>query len=205
MDEPAGSTAVSPAKGRGGPGRRGVSKAVAKRNMRKPALRRRGRGKGRGRNKTYDDPRTQASYERQKELRDLFSEVTASYKVGLEELADRNLRRLNDHPAAHQQVAEYHVAQKELDDRLAATLAAAGSARDKKLAMAERKHRLDTAFANKSFMVKASDPPRSLSRPTRANSAARMRSTTEPKCTTTASSTEPPFSPSSDGRVLPLM
>ncbi|KAH8674066.1 hypothetical protein BX600DRAFT_224859 [Xylariales sp. PMI_506] len=117
----AGSPAPSPVKGRGGFNKRGGNsgRGNVRRTARKTIARRGGgRGRGRGRNKTYDHPRVQAAYERSKELRELYSDVTAAMKPALEKLADQTLNQMIENRDAHKQVPEYRVVQNELDDRL---------------------------------------------------------------------------------------
>ncbi|KAK9771126.1 hypothetical protein AB5N19_06445 [Seiridium cardinale] len=130
MDEHAhadGSPAPSPARpgrggyrGRGFAGRGGGRKALG----RKTTIAKRGgnRGRGRGRNKTYDHPRVQAAYERSKELRDMYSDVSSAMKPALEKLAEHTLNQMIEDPEFHTQVPEYSAIQNELDDRLDATL-----------------------------------------------------------------------------------
>lgn len=125
MDEhaqAAGSPAPSPARPtRGGfrGGRGGYGRGAAKKTLgRKSVGKRGGNRRGRGRNKTYDHPRTQAVYERSKELKEIYSDVAAAMKPALEKLADHSINLLLEHPDAHTRVPEYAFIRDELDDRL---------------------------------------------------------------------------------------
>ncbi|KAK8872749.1 hypothetical protein PGQ11_003263 [Apiospora arundinis] len=127
------SPAPSPARGRAGINRRTTTTSAVAATAAKPVSRRGrgkpgrgrgggGRGKGRGRNKTYDDTRVQAAHERQKELKELYSEVASAVKPALEKLAEININRMIDNPTAHKEVAEYQAIQRQLEDQLDARI-----------------------------------------------------------------------------------
>ncbi|KAI1173761.1 hypothetical protein F4777DRAFT_424533 [Nemania sp. FL0916] len=150
------SPASSPLKGKPGPPKkmtgRGISKKTARKNAAAAALKKVGRPKGRGRNKVYEDPRVQAAYERQKVLRDLYSEVAGAIKPVLEDLADRNIQKLIESPTAHKEPTEYEVLQRQLDDRLAETIRAADRELKTKTAISEQQFQLYTAGTRKTFL-----------------------------------------------------
>ncbi|KAI1085654.1 hypothetical protein F5B20DRAFT_11511 [Whalleya microplaca] len=146
------SPAPNPAKGKAAPGKKASGKGVNKRAGKKqPPVKKGGRGKGRGRNKTYSDPRVQAAYERQRELRDLYSEVSSAVKPALEELADQNIKKLIEDPAAHKEVAEYDELQQQLDEQLAAAIRAAEQDLHAKTAIATSTYELDNICTQKKF------------------------------------------------------
>ncbi|KAI0013625.1 hypothetical protein F4779DRAFT_640093 [Xylariaceae sp. FL0662B] len=146
------SPAPSPAKGKATNNKKTSGKGVNKRAGKKqPAVKKGGRGKGRGRNKTYSDQRVQAAYERQRALRDLYSEVTTAVKPALEELADQSIKSMIDDPAAHREVAEYFELQRQLDAQLEAVIQAADQEFDTKAAIAARTYELDDICTNKKF------------------------------------------------------
>lgn len=175
MDEhaqAAGSPAPSPAKpsrggyrGRGGfSGRGGARKAVA----RKTVIAKRGgnRGRGRGRNKTYDHPHVQAAYERSKELRDVYQDVSSAMKPALEKLAEHTLTQMVDDPEFHKQVPEYSAIQNEIDDRLEATLRRLEAEERVKLQVIGTKYEIENEISHEKFIVSlpllrsyASSPP----------------------------------------------
>ncbi|KAI1364725.1 hypothetical protein F5Y08DRAFT_201371 [Xylaria arbuscula] len=149
----AGSPAPSPARGRGGHLRKGMGRGGAKKNGRKNAAapKRGGRPKGRGRNKTYEDPRVQAAYDRQKVLRDLYSEVASAVKPVLEDLADRTVKTLIENPTAHKAVPEYQALQQELDERLDQALRSVDREFNARMAIATREYQLNTAVTERKF------------------------------------------------------
>ncbi|RYO77940.1 hypothetical protein DL766_001461 [Monosporascus sp. MC13-8B] len=135
----------SPAKGKGKKtSARGVRKA------KKTAAKKGNRGRGR-RSKVYADPRVQAAYERQQDLAALYAEVTKAIKPALEEVADSAIKTLLENPTAHQEVAEYEILQKQLDERLRAAIVAADTALSTNLAVAERTRNLDSEFVHIQF------------------------------------------------------
>ncbi|KAI1117060.1 hypothetical protein F5Y14DRAFT_15979 [Nemania sp. NC0429] len=151
----AGSPAPGPLRGKVGGLRKGLGRGISKKNARKNAAapkRGGGRPRGRGRNKTYEDPRVQAAYERQKVLRDLYSEVASAIKPVLEDLADRNVKNLIDNPTAHTEVPEYDILQRQLDERLDETLRAAEREFSTRAAIATREYQLHTAATEKKFI-----------------------------------------------------
>ncbi|KAJ1335543.1 hypothetical protein MN608_02281 [Microdochium nivale] len=163
MDElpsAAASPAPSPAKGRGSGRGRGRGRGHGRGTGRKTNTastathfsRGRGRGRGRGRIKTYADPRVQAAYDRQRELRDLYSEVAGAVKPALEELAEQTLKSIIDDPACYKEAAEFKVVQKELDARFAQACRAADSQLNARLSILKNTHALNIEFADRSFM-----------------------------------------------------
>ncbi|KAI8634851.1 hypothetical protein F5Y19DRAFT_127605 [Xylariaceae sp. FL1651] len=149
-----GSPAPSPAKVKPGILRKGAGRGISKKNARKNAVapkRGGGRPKGRGRNKTYEDQRVQAAYDRQKILRDLYSEVASAIKPVLEDLADLTVKRLIENPTAHKEVPEYHILQRQLDDRLREAMRTADREFNTKTAIATREYQLNTTITEKKF------------------------------------------------------
>ncbi|KXJ94309.1 hypothetical protein Micbo1qcDRAFT_193514 [Microdochium bolleyi] len=164
MDEvpsAAASPAPSPAKGRGsgrgrGRGRGGYGRGTGRKtNTASTAThfsRGRGRGRGRGRIKTYSDSRVQAAYDRQRELRDLYSEVAGAVKPALEELAEQTLKSIIEDPACYKEAAEFKVVQDELNARFAEACRAADNQLNASLSIIKKTHELNTKFANRSFI-----------------------------------------------------
>ncbi|ORY70080.1 uncharacterized protein BCR38DRAFT_99239 [Pseudomassariella vexata] len=153
-DQPqaADSPTPSPVRGRGfGRGKILAARGLSKRMARKPAPKRGGRGKGRGRHKTYDDLRVQAAYERQKELRDLYSEVTSAAKPALEKLAEYSINQMIEDPTHHEEVAEFKEVQQQLDERLQRTINDANSVLSKEIAITENQRHLDLSFTENSY------------------------------------------------------
>ncbi|KAI8953972.1 hypothetical protein F4801DRAFT_535079 [Xylaria longipes] len=149
----AGSPAPSPMKGKLGNLKKATGRGISKKNARKNAAapKRGGRPRGRGRNKTYEDPRVQAAYDRQKILRDLYSEVAGAIKPVLEDLADGTVKTLTGNPTAHKEVPEYHILQRQLDDRLEEVLRATNQEFNGRTAIATREYHLNTAVTEKKF------------------------------------------------------
>ncbi|KAI0389006.1 hypothetical protein F5Y17DRAFT_163934 [Xylariaceae sp. FL0594] len=153
----AGSLAPSPAKGKvsvlkKAPGK-GVSKKTARKNAaaaRKAAGR--PKGQGRGRNKTYDDARVQAAYDRQKHLRELYSEVATAIKPVLEDLAESSVKTLIENPEAHKEAAEYHILQRQLDERLKEVLSSAEEEFKTRAMIATREYQLNSNVTEKKFL-----------------------------------------------------
>ncbi|KAK7952583.1 uncharacterized protein PG986_008311 [Apiospora aurea] len=154
------SPAPSPARGRSGPGRRTTTtastvtapKPVSRRGRGKPGRGRGGgRGKGRGRNKTYDDTRVQAAHERQKELKELYSEVASAVKPALEKLAELNINRMIDNPSAHKEVAEFHVIKQQLQDQLDARIQSVKDAMEQRIKLAEREYAIHNEISHRKF------------------------------------------------------
>ncbi|KAH7037741.1 uncharacterized protein B0I36DRAFT_345815 [Microdochium trichocladiopsis] len=164
MDEvpsAAASPAPSPAKGRGsgrgrGRGRGGYGRGTGRKtNTASTAThfsRGRGRGRGRGRIKTYTDSRVQAAYDRQRELRDLYSEVASAVKPALEELAEQTLKAIIEDPSCYREVAEFRVVQKELEARYHQAVRAADSQLSANLAILKSTHELNTIFTHGSYI-----------------------------------------------------
>ncbi|ETS76514.1 hypothetical protein PFICI_11901 [Pestalotiopsis fici W106-1] len=153
-----GSPAPSPARtgrggwrGRGGrySGRGGRGGSLA----RKTTVAKRGgnRGRGRGRNKTYTQPRVQAAYERSKDLRELYSDVSSAMKPALERLAEHTLNQMIADPEFHTKVPEYAAVQNELDDRLKARLEHLESEEQLRRHMVEHKSEHDDIISTEKF------------------------------------------------------
>ncbi|RWA12903.1 hypothetical protein EKO27_g2197 [Xylaria grammica] len=149
----AGSPAPSPAKGKAGNLKKATGRGASKKNARKNAgaPKKGGRPKGRGRNKTYEDPRVQAAYDRQKILRDLYSEVASAIKPVLEDLADMTVKTLIEKPTAHKEVPEYQILQRQLDDRLEEAVRSADREFTTRTAIATREYQLNTAVTEQKF------------------------------------------------------
>ncbi|KAJ8123315.1 hypothetical protein ONZ43_g706 [Nemania bipapillata] len=149
----AGSPAPSPIKGKVSHLKKATGRGAAKKNARRnvTAPRRGGRPKGRGRNKTYEDPRVQAAYDRQKVLRDLYSEVASALKPVLEDLADMNVKKLTESPTAHKEVPEFQILQRQLDDRLVEAMRTAECEFTTRATIATREYQLNTAVTEKKF------------------------------------------------------
>ncbi|KAG7128865.1 hypothetical protein HYQ45_011806 [Verticillium longisporum] len=75
-------------------------------------------GGRRGRTKQFDDDKTQASYERQRELKAYYNELASVIKPALADLADRQIEAMKEDADYHKRVPEYHVLIKELNARL---------------------------------------------------------------------------------------
>ncbi|KAI0808426.1 hypothetical protein GGR55DRAFT_190369 [Xylaria sp. FL0064] len=152
--QPAGSPAPSPARGKLGNLKRGTGRGGYRKNGRKNAAapkRGGGRPRGRGRNKTYEEPRAQAAYDRQKFLRDLYSEVASAIKPVLEDLADGTVKTLIENPTAHKEVPEYQILQRQLDDRLEEAMRSADREFNTRTAIATREYQLHTAATEKKY------------------------------------------------------
>ncbi|KAI0017313.1 hypothetical protein F4780DRAFT_610895 [Xylariomycetidae sp. FL0641] len=155
--QPAESPAPSPARGRGAGGRRGGRGrgGPAKRAGRGGAVVRRGGrggGRGRGRHKTYSDQRVQAAYERQKELRELFSEVAGAAKAGLDSLADYTIKQLTDDPDFLRSFPGYDELQQQLFDRYRAAIDAAETEFKTRNTIATREYELNTDVSRRKFL-----------------------------------------------------
>ncbi|GAP87451.1 hypothetical protein SAMD00023353_2601030 [Rosellinia necatrix] len=142
----------SPAKGKAGNLKKAAGRGASKKARKNGGIvKKSGRPKGRGRNKTYEDPRAQAAYDRQKALRDLYLEVASAIKPVLEDLADTNVKKLVEHPTAYKEVPEYHTVQRELDERLAEAIRTADREFNTRAAIATREYQLNTAVTEKKF------------------------------------------------------
>ncbi|KAL7626749.1 hypothetical protein AAE478_003523 [Parahypoxylon ruwenzoriense] len=148
--QPTKSPAPSPAKGKAAVAKK-VPGGATKRTGRKPAAKKGGRGKGRGQKKTYPDSRAQASYERQRELRDLYSQVSVAIKPALDEIADQTIKNLTENPNAHKEVAEYLVVQQQLDDQLEHVIQAANKELEKRVETTTNGYNLDNICTQKAF------------------------------------------------------
>ncbi|KAI1330385.1 hypothetical protein F5Y16DRAFT_16217 [Xylariaceae sp. FL0255] len=154
----AGSPAPSPAKGKvGGPPKKMAGRGITKKTARKNAAaakRGGGRpgGRGRGRNKTYDDPRVQAAYDRQIYLRDLYAEVASAIKPVLEDLADDTIKQLVDNPNAYQEVPEYDLIQRQLEERRDEVIRQMDREFNIKTTMATREYQLNTKISEKKYI-----------------------------------------------------
>ncbi|KAI2642600.1 hypothetical protein GGS21DRAFT_544728 [Xylaria nigripes] len=142
------SPASSPAKGKGNNNKpkKPTGKGVSKRKGKKS-----GNAKGRGRTKTFDDPRVQAAHDRQKVLRDLYSEVANAIKPVLDDLASRSLKTLLESPTEHEDTPEFHLLQRQLDERLDEVIRAAEHEFSTRTAIATREYQLHTAVTEKKF------------------------------------------------------
>ncbi|KAK8081546.1 hypothetical protein PG996_000327 [Apiospora saccharicola] len=155
------SPAPSPAKGKAGSTRKTTTTTsavtaarapVAKRGRGKPGRGRGGgRGKGRGRNKTYDDTRVQAAHERQKELKELYSEVASAVKPALERLAELSINCMIDNPSAHKEVAEFHVIKQQLQDQLDARIKSVEAVMHERIKLAEKEYHIHNEISHQKF------------------------------------------------------
>ncbi|KAI0883380.1 uncharacterized protein GGS22DRAFT_29723 [Annulohypoxylon maeteangense] len=148
------SPAASPAKGKGKavPATKKPSgRGVTKRTGRKPAPKKTARGKGRGQKKVYLDPVTQAAYERQKELRDVYSQVANAVKPALEELANQSINDLNRRMDAHKDADEHQIVQDHLDERYKDAVEAIEREFKAKSRVTENEYRLERTRINKCF------------------------------------------------------
>ncbi|KAI1337794.1 hypothetical protein F5Y15DRAFT_389164 [Xylariaceae sp. FL0016] len=151
--QPGESPAPSPAKGRTSAIKKGARGGLAKKISRKPMPVRKGatRGGRRGRNKTYEDVRAQAAYERQKDLRDVYSDVAGAMKPFLEQLAEASVKEMLEDPEAHQKVQEYHDTCQKLDDHLAARLKEIEREHKTRTDLATREYHLNTKCSEQKF------------------------------------------------------
>ncbi|KAI1410146.1 hypothetical protein F5Y13DRAFT_202519 [Hypoxylon sp. FL1857] len=145
------SPAASPAKGKAVVAKKPSGRGVTKRTGRKPAAKKGGRGKGRGQKKVYSDPLTQAAYERQRELRDLYSQVALAIKPALDELADETIKEITEDPEAHKEAAEYFVVKDQLDSRLEEVIKQADRELQVRTELAKREYELECIRIQKSF------------------------------------------------------
>ncbi|KAI1463342.1 uncharacterized protein F4812DRAFT_252086 [Daldinia caldariorum] len=150
---------ASPAKGKATTGatvnttKKAPTNGVSKRSGRKTAAKKGGaRSKGRGQKKVYSDPRVQAAYERQRELRDVYSQVALSVKPALDEIADQNIKNLLTSRDGHKGVPEYYAVQKQLDQQLQNALEAADLEHYIQDEMAEHEYELGCICTHKSFI-----------------------------------------------------
>lgn len=167
MDEhalSAGSPAPSPAKGKGLTNNKKITaaKGFPRKPIRKAIAKRAPRGKGRGRNKTYDHPHVQAAYERQKELRELYSDVASAVKPALELLADQTLNQMIENPTAHEEVSEFDVLHTQLDERLNRALLRVGRVEAAKESMVRYQTKQSLDLAHKRYRVSFFPPPLSF-------------------------------------------
>ncbi|KAI1375893.1 hypothetical protein F4677DRAFT_104623 [Hypoxylon crocopeplum] len=146
------SPAASPAKGMPAP-KKPAAKGVVKKPAKKPAPKKGGnRGKGRGQKKIYSDPRTQAAYERQRVLKELYTQVSLAIKPALEELADQNIKELTEDMNAHKEVEAYLTIKQQLDDQLDQTIQSADLELKTRIGIAERTLELDSDCTQMSYM-----------------------------------------------------
>ncbi|KAI1457746.1 hypothetical protein F4805DRAFT_467225 [Annulohypoxylon moriforme] len=146
------SPAASPAKAKAVPATKKPSgKGVTKRTGRKTAPKKGTRGKGRGQKKTYPDPLTQAAYERQKELRELYSQVANAVKPALEELANQSINDLSARMDAHKDADEFHIVQEHLDERYKATIEEIEREYQHRTSVTQNEYRLERTRINKCF------------------------------------------------------
>lgn len=191
ISQAAPSPAPSPAKGKG---RKPVGRGVRK--TKKAANKKGNRGRGGRRSKVYTNPRVQAAYERQQDLAAAFSEVAKSVKPALDMYADLNLKTLLDNPTAHQEVDEYEVLQRQLDDQLEAVLAAERRYHDLKMADVQRTYELNCEVTRLQFHVSHTHPHHRLLTSTVriAKCLFRINSTTRPRISMMGPSTAPAYS-----------
>ncbi|KAI6092434.1 hypothetical protein F4821DRAFT_134837 [Hypoxylon rubiginosum] len=149
--KPAQSPAASPAKGKAAATKKSSGRGVTKRKGRKPAPKKGGRGKGRGQKKTYEDPRVQAAYERQRELKDLYSTVSAAVKPALEEIADQSVKNLLQDPDSHRDCPEHDEVKQQLDDQYKHVIDTTETEYKTRLMISQRKLDLETERIRKSF------------------------------------------------------
>ncbi|KAI2639903.1 hypothetical protein GGS26DRAFT_292040 [Hypomontagnella submonticulosa] len=146
------SPAASPAKGKAAAAKKPSSKGVSKRTGRKPVAKKGGnRGKGRGQKKAYNDPLTQAAYERQRELRDLYSQVALAVKPALDEIADQSLKKLIEDNFAYKEVPEYLMVKQLLDGHLERALQTADQEYETRVQIAKDKLESRCDCAKKTF------------------------------------------------------
>ncbi|OTB07198.1 hypothetical protein M426DRAFT_85158 [Hypoxylon sp. CI-4A] len=129
-----------------------LGKGVVKRTARKPVAKRGFRGKGRGQKKVYNDAITQAAYERQRELRDIFAQVSLAAKSALEEMADRELKTLIEDPDAYKRVPEYAIIENQLDAQLDYAIKTAEREAKVRIETSTRAYHLEQERAQKCFM-----------------------------------------------------
>ncbi|KAI5864650.1 hypothetical protein GGS23DRAFT_458137 [Durotheca rogersii] len=149
--QPTKSPAPSPAKGKAAATKK-TSGGVTKRAGRKPAAKKATRGKGRGQKKSYPEPFAQASYERQRELRDLFSQVSIALKPALDEIADQTIKALTQDIDAHKAVPEYEILQRQLDGQLQNVIEAADKELHMRVKITDREHALENTRTERAFM-----------------------------------------------------
>ncbi|KAI1824448.1 hypothetical protein F4861DRAFT_506378 [Xylaria intraflava] len=142
----AGSLVPSPAKGKGNKPKKTTGRGVSKRKGKRG-----GNGKGRGKSKVYEDPRLQAAYDRQKILRNLFSEVASVMKPVLDHLAAESIKTLIENPTSYKDVPEYDVVKRQLDEHLQEATSAANREFTVGAAIATREYQLHTAVTEKKF------------------------------------------------------
>jgi len=131
---------ASQAKSRGN-GRKRASRTTAQKPPPRNATTSNGR---RGRFKRYNDARVQAAFERQRDLKDSYSNVASALKPILDMIATRTVDKLKEDALHHRRMSDYSIVQGSLDDRLKSrleqedrTLAERHSALEKKRQMAE--------------------------------------------------------------------
>ncbi|KAI1213494.1 uncharacterized protein F4807DRAFT_411325 [Annulohypoxylon truncatum] len=154
MGSPTHSPAASPAKGKAkakpAPAAK-QPKGMTKRTGRKPAAKKGGRGKGRGHKKTYPDPLTQAAHERQKVLRENFSQVGNAILPGLVLIADQSLEELTSRPDAHEDCDEFITVQETLDALYNERVESIELEHRTRNSVAEREYKLESDRINKCF------------------------------------------------------
>ncbi|KAI4870930.1 hypothetical protein F4820DRAFT_466559 [Hypoxylon rubiginosum] len=149
--KPTQSPAASPAKGKAAATKKPSGRGLTKRTARKPPPKKGARGRGRGRGKTFSDPRVQAAYERQRELRELFSSVSMAVKPALEEIADQSIKKLLEDPESYKETPEYLEVQQQLDDQLKKVIENADLELHTRFKMAERTCELERNRVEQSF------------------------------------------------------
>ncbi|KAI2468545.1 hypothetical protein F4781DRAFT_443417 [Annulohypoxylon bovei var. microspora] len=145
------SPAASPAKAKAAATKKPSGKGVTKRTSRKTTAKKGGRGKGRGQKKVYTDPLTQAAYERQRELRDLYTQVALAIKPALDELADQTIKDLTESLDGHENVDEHTFVKDHLDNQLKKTVESIEQEYRTRTSLAEREYQLECSRVEKCF------------------------------------------------------
>ncbi|KAI1393915.1 uncharacterized protein F4822DRAFT_29718 [Hypoxylon trugodes] len=144
------SPAASPAKGKAPAPKKTSGKGVTKKTSKKPAPKK-GVAK-KGPKKVYNDSFTQAAYERQVELKELYKQVAMAVRPALDEIADRNVKKLTEDLGAHKQVPEYDVLQDQLDNQLKQVIEDAEKHHDLRVRILEHGYELENDRIAKCFM-----------------------------------------------------
>lgn len=107
----------------------------------------------RGRIKQYSDPRVQAAYERQREVKTAYLSIISHVKPALEELASRNIEKLKKDSNAHKAVPEHDIVKNQLDAKLTEVTGHADKVLETQLGLIERSHEKNTEFQNMQYEV----------------------------------------------------
>ncbi|PKS11931.1 hypothetical protein jhhlp_001226 [Lomentospora prolificans] len=105
----------------------------------------------RGRIKQYSDPRVQAAYERQREVKTAYLSIISHVKPALEELASRNIEKLKKDSNAHKAVPEHDIVKNQLDAKLTEVTGHADKVLETQLGLIERSHEKNTEFQNMQY------------------------------------------------------